>query len=435
MLSLEVVLADGTLFHAERVSVAEAQRRSQRPGRTGEIWRALSDLALEVGERPSDLGLPELARGFSGYGLDRLLTDGFIDPLALLVGGEGTLGIAVRATLALTPLPAHRCLAVGLYPTMAEALADAVDLRGTKPSAIECFDEHTLAAGRSSPAWPALDAVVGNHHGAVLLIEYESDTPFDAGWQQSIESRILAGNRAVGAGLLDTPADQQAAWKVRADAVGLVARTEVGVPGRSARPVAMVEDCAVPVEVMVDFIEEFRALLDGHGLSYAMYGHADVGCVHVRPALDLTDPEHESLVRTLTDAVVERVHAHGGVLWGEHGRGFRSDVVSALLPAETIDLMRRAKTIFDPHDLMNPGKLYRPLGVDEPLVAVDAVPRRGAVNRAVPVEIRQHFDHAFACNGNGLCQQHSPRDVMCPCLLYTSPSPRDATLSRMPSSA
>ncbi len=408
VLALDVVLADGSVFRAEPVPVAEAERRATEPGRVGEVWRALLDLDITEGDT---FDLPELARGFSGYGLDRLRRGGLIDPLALLVGAEGTLGITTRATLALTPLAKHTQLIVAGYSSFAEALADAVALRETSPTAIESFDERTLSAGRASQAWPALGNVVGDLDGSVLLIEYESDQPIDLA---PLEAAIAASGRALTTATLDTAAERADAWKVRADAVGLLAKIEVGGPQRSARPTAMVEDCAVPVASMVEFIADFRAVLDGFGLEYAMFGHADVGCVHVRPALDTTDPEHEALVRAVTDGVTAAVKKHGGVLWGEHGRGLRGDVAPEFLTPETIALMRQVKSIFDPQDLMNPGKLYRPADNDEPIIGIDEAPMRGQINRSVPVAIRREFSDAFACNGNGLCHQYQASDVMCP---------------------
>ena len=165
---------------------------------------------------------------------------------------------------------------------------------------------------------------------------------------------------------------------------------------------------------MPAFIAQFRAVLDELGLEYGMFGHADVGCVHVRPALDLCDPAHEDLLRSITDRVVELVADHGGVLWGEHGRGLRGDNVTSFLTPETIGLMRQVKTAFDPRDLLNPGKLYRPTGIDEPIVAVDAAPLRGQHNRKVALSVRQDYADAFACNGNGLCHHHDQAEIMCP---------------------
>ncbi len=408
VLALEMLLDDGSTFAAEPVSVDEAIRRAEADGRAGEIWAGLLELDVFEGQ---DFGLPELARGFSGYGIDRLRRDGYIDPLALIVGAEGTLGVLTEATLRLTPLPRHTVLIVASYPDFRTALADALDLRVTAPTAIETFDEQTLEAGRGSPAWDAIGEVIGDHRGAVLLLEYTGDEQPDI---RSVLSLIRDGGRCLGHGVIHDGQARAGVWKVRADAVGLLAKVEVGAPLKSARPTAFVEDCAVPVAAMPVFIEEFRQMLDGHGVQYGMFGHADVGCVHVRPALDLTDPDDETLLRTISEDVIALVARHGGVLWGEHGRGFRGEAAAAYLGSDALDVMRAVKTVFDPRDLFNPGKLYRPVGVDEPITALDEAPMRGQRDRLVPVDVRRTFPDAFACNGNGLCQQHDRSDVMCP---------------------
>jgi len=409
VLALDVCLADGTVFRAEPLSIAEAEARAAQEGRVGEIWRSLLDLDINEGDT---FDLPELARGFSGYGIDRLRRDGLIDPLALLVGSEGTLAITTQTTLRLTPIATHTTLIVATYSSFEDALEDSLVMRETNPTAIESFDERTLEAGRNSPAWPALGQVVGDTQGgSVLLIEYDGPEPIGPA---PIHAALANSGRMLRAQTLPSAKDRASAWKVRADAVGLLGKVEIGGPELSARPTAMVEDCAVPVARMPEFIADFRTVLDGFGLTYAMFGHADVGCVHVRPALDVTDPGHEQLVRDVSDAVVQTVKKHGGGLWGEHGRGFRGDVAADFLTESTIQLMREVKAIFDPTDLLNPGKLYRPAGSELDLVALDEAPMRGQINRAVPVEIRREFADAFACNGNGLCHHHSATDVMCP---------------------
>lgn len=408
VLALDICLADGSEFRAEPLTIADAEARAASNDASGQIWRALLDLDISEDDT---FALPELARGFSGYGLDRLRDGGIIDPLALLVGSEGTLGITTRATLGLTPIPKHTTLIVAAYASFADALEDALVMRATQPTAIESFDERTLDAGRNSPAWPALGNIVGDLRGSVLLLEYDGPDPID---DAPIHAALHASGRMITASTVKTAAERAQAWKVRADGSSLLAQIVVGTPDRSARPTAMIEDCAVPVANMPAFIADFQACLDGFGVVYAMFGHADVGCVHVRPALDTTDPEHETLVRTITDAVVQVVKNHGGVLWGEHGQGLRGDVASEFLAPETISMMRQVKTIFDPHDLLNPGKLYRPTNATESLIAIDAAPMRGQINREIPVAIRQEFGDAFACNGNGLCHQHSTTDAMCP---------------------
>lgn len=406
---LVVLLDDGTEFIAEPTSRADAAELAAGGGRRAEVWRSLLELEQELAG--VDLGLPELARGFSGYGLDRFVHDDMIDPVSLFCGAEGTLGIVVEATLRLSPIPEQPRLVVASYETFNDALEDALSLRETGPSAIEAFDETTLARGRSSPAWPALGAAIGDHEGAVLLIEYTDEAAKDA---EAILSTIEQTGRSHARRVVDVPADQAQIWKVRADAVGLLAKVAVGGPQLSARPTAFVEDCAVPVASMPGFIAGFRSVLDEAGLEYAMFGHADVGCVHVRPALDLTTVAQRALVSEVTSKVTALVAEHGGLVWGEHGRGFRGAHVDAVLPPATVGLMRSVKSAFDPRDLFNPGKLYRPLESPERVLDVGDPAMRGQFDAAVPVEIRREYDSAFACNGNGLCHHYSPNEVMCP---------------------
>jgi len=405
---LEVVLDDGTPWIAEPVTIAEAERRASGGDRGAQVWRALLDLEVN---NSGDLGLPELARGFSGYGIDRLHHDGLVDPVALLCGAEGTLAVITQATLKLSPLPEDVRLIVASYDSFGDALTEAVRLRDTGPTAIESFDATTLDRGRASPAWPALGEVLGDHQGGVLLLEYAGEGAADA---EGILGTVNQAGLCRQVSVVDDRAAQASVWKVRADAVGLLAKVATGGPELSARPTAFVEDCAVPVAAMPEFIAGFREVLDQAGVTYAMFGHADVGCVHVRPALDLKAPAHRELLASITADVTALVTKHGGLLWGEHGRGFRGSSIEQVLPAATVSLMRSVKSIFDPRDLLNPGKLYRPIESNEPLLAVADPPLRGVADAEVAVQLRGEFSDAFACNGNGLCHHYSATEVMCP---------------------
>ncbi len=433
--SVDLVLADGTTWTARALPLDEATVEAERIDTIGQIWRVL--LALSGA---STIGLPELARGFSGYGISRVHRNGMVDPVPIICGAEGTLGIVVRATLILTPLPTSTTLIVVGYPTLGAALDDAVLLAGHHaapspshpsslplPSAIEVSDRTTLDHGAASPAWPQLRRYLPAGSEAMLLCEYDTAAAaIDAtSTIEAVTKTFSESGRSIGHAVVDNAADRAAIWKVRADAVGLLAKVSHGQP----RPTAFVEDCAVPVADMPAFIAEFAALLDAHGLGYAMFGHADVGCVHVRPALDPISQHHEDLISELTSEVVALLDRFGGILWGEHGRGLRSSLVSNVLPPDTIALMRAVKTAFDPRDRMNPGKLYRPLDNDTPLLGLADVPRRASFDRGVPVTIRADYSHAFDCNGNGLCHHYGGSEVMCPSFKITN-DPRQAPKGR-----
>src|SRR5262249_6881746 len=113
--------------------------------------------------------------------------------------------------------------------------------------------------------------------------------------------------------------DVASVWKMRKRAAGMLGN----MPGEK-RPITFVEDTAVPPENLADYIMEFRALLDSHGLQYGMFGHVDAGVLHVRPAIDMKDPVQARLIRVISDEIARLTQKYGGVLWGEHGKGGRS---------------------------------------------------------------------------------------------------------------
>ena len=195
-------------------------------------------------------------------------------------------------------------------------------------------------------------------------------------------------------------------WGMRKKAVGLLGNMAGG-----RRPIPFVEDTAVPPEHLADYIAEFRAALDRRGLVYGMFGHVDAGVLHVRPAIDMTDPAQAPLIREISDEVVALTRKYGGVLWGEHGKGMRSEYTPAFF-GPLYPCLQQIKAAFDPHDQLNPGKIAAP--ADEGLLRIDEVPTRGARERTIPAAIRESYDNALHCNGNGACYDFELDAAMCP---------------------
>ena len=148
----------------------------------------------------------------------------------------------------------------------------------------------------------------------------------------------------------------------RSSASGACAKRRLGCLGTcraDGRPIPFVEDTAVPPEHLADYIAEFRAALDRRGLIYGMFGHVDAGVLHVRPAIDMTDPAEERLIRAITDEVAALTQKYGGVLWGEHGKGVRSEYAPAFF-GPLYPCLQQIKAAFDPDNQLNPGR-SRPL--------------------------------------------------------------------------
>jgi Fe-S oxidoreductase len=195
---------------------------------------------------------------------------------------------------------------------------------------------------------------------------------------------------------------------MRKKAVGLLGNTD-----GTQKPLAFAEDTAVPPENLADFIGEFRHLLDSYNLHYGMFGHVDAGVLHVRPALDMCDPEQEKLLRTLSDEVVKLTAKYGGLMWGEHGKGYRSEYGPAFFGEDLFNELRKIKAVFDPLNKMNPGKICTPIDSIEQLVSVDDT-KRGFYDRQIPVAVKESFTAAMDCNGNGLCFNYDVNSPMCP---------------------
>ncbi len=164
---------------------------------------------------------------------------------------------------------------------------------------------------------------------------------------------------------------------------------------------------------LFSYIREFKALLKEYHLDYAMYGHVDVGCLHVRPALDLKVPEDETIIRELSDKVVALVRKYGGVMWGEHGKGFRSEYTPVFFGEELYQDLRKIKAAFDPDNRLNPGKIVTPYKSKEKVVPIES-PLRGHFDRQVNLAMQSEYELAFSCNGNGMCFNFNPDSVMCP---------------------
>ncbi|WP_325090054.1 FAD-linked oxidase C-terminal domain-containing protein, partial [Burkholderia contaminans] len=150
-----------------------------------------------------------------------------------------------------------------------------------------------------------------------------------------------------------------------------------------------------------------------HGLQYGMFGHVDAGVLHVRPALDMKDPKQAALVRPVSDAVAELTQRHGGLLWGEHGKGVRSEYAPAFF-GELYPSLQQLKAAFDPHNQFNPGKIATPPEPAMRLLKIDEVPTRGDHDRQIDERVWQSYGTAMHCNGNGACYNFDPDDAMCP---------------------
>lgn len=417
ILSMDVVLADGSDWTARALGPEALEAVCAQADLAGEIHRRLR--AICARERVEIARVfPIMNRGLTGYNLKDLMTpEGVFSLTRLLAGSEGTLALTKRMTLQLLPKKQFKAMLVVAYDDALEALGDAPRLIAAEPTAVEFIDDKIVGLARGDAVWgdiaPALEQVVGvdaRQVRGVNFVEVQGDTAeeiaaactrLDALAGQAPAS-VISARRVTDAHMIAQ------LWALRAKCVGLLGRMD---PARQGTP--FVEDAAVPPQNLRAFVAGFRAILDAQGLAYGMFGHADVGCIHVRPALDLRRPQDAAMIRVVSDAVEALARAQGGVLWGEHGKGFRGEYVPAVFGPRLYGALCEIKACFDPNNLLNPGKIAAP-DPAQALRAIDAVPMRGPMDARIAPERLAGFELSVKCNGNGQCFNRDPSDAMCP---------------------
>ena len=426
--SLDVVFADGTTATLGPRSPAELAASCALDGIVGRAHRTVRDLVKDH-EPAIRRQFPHLLRRVSGYNLDEFVPGLPVrapqapdDPWAfnlakLVVGSEGTLAVVTGAELKLVPAPQHQGLVVLSFATIPAALDRLQEMLETGPVAVEMVDRAIMDLAARNPEYAKRLSFAAGHPEAVLAAQFYADSH-----DELVEKTTDLARRFEGApGVLGIRTTLQDAarddfWKVRKAGLSLL----MGMVG-DPKPVAFVEDTAVPVERLPAFYDRFRAIVDRHGTVASCYGHADVGCLHIRPVLNMKAQEDVDKLRSIAAEVSDLVLEFGGSMSGEHGDGLaRSRWNRKLFGEEIYGAFRSIKEAFDPHDLMNPGKV-----VAEPDLGVDL--RFGASYRT-PLEPRQTaFDFSdqggFAravelCSGVGACRK-TGTGTMCPSYMVT----------------
>jgi FAD/FMN-containing dehydrogenase/Fe-S oxidoreductase len=413
--SLDLVLADGSAWRTKILPLDEAAGAAPVPPRIAAARHAVAAAARDHADLIRER-FPAHDRFLTGYDLAHATRGGGVDLSALICGSEGTLAFVVEAALRVTPIPAHRRLVAITYASFDAALAAANALLRWEPAAIETIDDTVLNLARGDLVWPRVAprlAAGGESSGGLNLVELAGAVAPDIDRRvHGLIAEAVAGG-ALAAHRIDDAGEVAAFWALRNRGVGLLG----GMAG-ARRPVPFVEDCAVPPQRLAGFVAELRALLDRHHLKYGMYGHADVGCLHVRPALDLRDPADVRLLRHISDRVFAIVQSYGGVFWGEHGKGLRSVYNPAVFGPVLYEDLCRIKAAFDPLDQMNPGKIAV-AGATARLAELDA-PTRGARDRQIGATAQTRYETAIACNGNGACFTWDVDTAMCPSMKATA---------------
>jgi FAD/FMN-containing dehydrogenase/Fe-S oxidoreductase len=414
VLEMTVVLSDGEEAVFGPLDSNQLAGRTQGERLENRLYREIRALAEqhrnEILER-----YPKLMRRVSGYNLDEFVKDQPFHLGRLVVGSEGTLAVVTEAKVKIMPRPKVTALGVVHFSSLVAAVEASQAILAFRPAAMELMDKMILDLGRDSLACAHLMDFVQGDPGALMIVEFYGDS------RAELESRLDAMEaqlRRQRMGYAVTralePEQQQRVWKFRKGSQGLL----MSVLG-DKKPIAFVEDPAVPVENLPEFLRRFQKLLAGYDTAGGYYGHASVGCIHIRPLIDLKQASEVEKMRRISEEVCSLVMEFKGSMSGEHGDGLaRSHHNERLFGPTLYRAFQNVKAIFDPRNLLNPGKVVNAPAMTENL-------RYGAAYRAA--QIHTHYDFTreggFAravemCSGMGICRK-TLEGTMCPSYMAT----------------
>ncbi len=354
---------------------------------------------------------PKVLRRVGGYNLDMMLPPGG-NMAHLLVGSEGTLAFSRRVELRLSALPKHKTLGICHFPTFYQSMQAPQHIVKLKPTAVELVDNTMIELARSNPAFrPIVDQCVNGEPAAILLVEFAGEDR-DEQIRRLKQLVELMGERGLPGSVVEVidPAVQREFWEVRKAGLNIM----MSMKG-DGKPVSFIEDCAVPLEHLAEYTDRLTQVFHKHGTRGTWYAHASVGCLHVRPILDMRRDGAQKM-RAIAEEAAALVKEYKGSYSGEHGDGLvRSEWIAPFFGPKLTGAFEEIKDLFDPRGLMNPGKIVRPSKQDDrslfrfkpdyaaqPLATALDWSEWGGLDKAVEM-----------CNNNGHCRKFDA-GTMCP---------------------
>ena len=438
VLSIDAVMADGTAVHFGPTAPDLSDLPAHSPLRP--VARTLLDLAAREADE-IETQFPKVQRRVGGYNLDALTPGRNRLNLAhILVGSEGTLAFSTRIELALSPVLGARAVGACHFGSFAQAMDVAQYIVKLRPIAVELVDRTMLGLARDIAMFkPTIDAVVRGDPEAILFVEF-AEPDQSENFRRLFRLNELVGDLGFGwdkpgakwGGVIEVldPKLQSAIGEMRTAGLNIMMSMK-----QEGKPVSFVEDSAVPLEHLAEYTGKLTAIFEKHGTRGTWYAHASVGCLHVRPVLDLRLDKDVIAMRAIAEEAFDLVRTYKGSHSGEHGDGIvRSEFHERMFGPRLVRAFEEVKACFDPNGFYNPGKIVHAPKFDDRRVFRYAPGYRGA-------DIQTHLDWSAypgaagglqgaveMCNNNGACRALKG-GVMCPSYRVTRDE-RDVTRGR-----
>lgn len=435
ILEIDAVLSDGSQTTFKPLSETELAAKMELDTLEGHIYREVIALIKEHRQEIlENYPHPDIIRRNTGYALDRLCemqpfaTDGRPFNMAeLLCGSEGTLAMTASAKVNLVPQDEESIVIAPHFSSVQDALEATVEVVKHNPAAVELCDEVILDATKGNIEQRKNRFFIEGDPKAILIIQLDGDqlsTLNDRA--QDLVSNLNKLGLSNASPIITDDKKMERVWDLRKAGLGLL----MGL-GSDERTPSFCEDTSVRVPDLPDYIADFQQILDRHNTDCVFYAHASVGELHLRPQIDLKEPEGIKKMKTIADEIAELVRSYRGSLSGEHGDGrTRAPYIPKVLGQEMMPLLKKVKQIWDPENVFNPGKITDPKPQEEDLRYSPSYQ---------PPNVDTHFnwrkeggfeDAVELCNGAGVCRKLADSGgAMCPSYMATQ-NEKDSTRGR-----
>ena len=435
VLQLDVVLSDGSPATFKPLSESELKEKMQLQTPEGRIYREMYQLLADNRELIlENYPHPDVKRRNTGYALDRLCEMHPVTPggrpfnlCELLSGSEGTLAMISEAVVRLEPVEKHKLLLIPQFASLQEALRSTVDAVAFEPAAVELIDNFILDATKGNIEQRRNRFFLEGEPMALLIIEFQGDDMDELRDRaRRLKEKLIAEKKGYAHSLMEKPEEMTRVWNLRKAGLGLL----MGHLSDSNSP-EFVDDTAVRVEDLPDYIAEFQQILEKYDTQSVYYAHASVGELHLRPILDIKTQDGIDKMKAIAEDVAGLVKKYRGSLSGEHGDGrLRSHLIEKMVGPDVMRLLRKVKQIWDPDHIFNRGKIIDPDPMDTDLRYSPAY-REIEVDTVFKWRAEKGFGPAVElCNGAGVCRKKAESGgTMCPSYMATLDE-KDSTRGR-----
>ncbi len=414
VLELDVVLSNGKPTRLGPLTAGEWAVQTNGSDLLGSCYAKVEGI-IRQNRDEIERRFPKILRRVAGYNLDEFVRAQHRNLARIITGSEGTLAVVTEAKLNLVPLARHKTLAAVHFKSLSEALTAVAPILEFEPAALELLDRNVVDMTRDKREFSSRLTFVDGFPEALLLVEFQGND------RAEVVARVeklaeYVHRRKIGYATFKAIEESQQAdvWYIRKAGLGLLLGSKA-----ARKPIGFVEDSAVAPEKLPEYIRRFDEIVRSHGTDAAYYAHASVGCLHIRPKLDLKQAADVATMAAIAEEVSSLALEFGGTISGEHGDGIAHSCWNEkMFGTQIYQAFRAVKTAFDPKNILNPGKV-----VDAPFMTEHLrAPFRESL-RVIEPFFGYHEEGSFEkaieiCNGNGFCRKQSG-GTMCPSYMVT----------------